>query len=149
MSANSYILAFIKSFGLHIIIVVTLVTSASITAIKRPKPTVINVEPIESVAIDQDKLKQQINQIKTERDNKRKAEEQRVKALEDRANVAQQKRRTEEDKIKDLNRKTRLSNAERRKAEAAAAQAKEKQRQEKAKAEQLALEARKRRARKT
>lgn len=140
MSANSYSLAFIKSFGLHIVIGVTLVASASFTAIKKPTPTVINVEPIESVAIDENKLNQQINKIKTERENKRKAEAKRVKDLENRATRAQQKRRNEENKIKDLTKKTRMSNAERRKAEAAAAQAKKKQKQEADKAKKLAQE---------
>ena len=143
MSANSYFLAFIKSFGLHIIIGVTLVASASFTAIKKPTPTVINAEPIESVAIDQNKLNQQITKIKTERDNKRKAEAKRVRDLEARANKAQQKRRTEENKIKDLNKMTRLSKAEQRKAEAAAKASRDKQRKEKARADRLAREARK------
>ena len=145
MSANSYFLAFLKSFGLHIAIGVTLVASASFTAIKKPTPPVINVEPIESVAIDQNKLNEQINKIKTERNNQRRAEEKRVKDLEERATRAQQKRRTEENKIKDLNKKTRQSNAERRKAEQAAATAKKKQRQEADKAKRLAAQTEKKR----
>lgn len=141
VAVNSYLIPFIKSLGLHVSLGVIVIMSASLTVIKRPQPKVINIEPIESVAIDQNKLQQQINQIKTEQQNKRRAEAQRVKDLEDRANRAQQRRQNEENKIKELNKKTRQSNAERRKAEAAAKQARQKQQQEKAKAERLAREA--------
>jgi len=138
---SSYLLATLQSFGLHIALAVVLVGGVSFTAMDKPKPQVINVEPIESVAIDQNKLNKQIDRIKTEKANKRRAEEKRVADLERRANTAKNKRRSEEDKIKDLNKKTRLSKAEKRKADAAAERARKKQKREAEKAKKLAAEA--------
>lgn len=140
MNAN-FIVALFKSFGLHIIIGVTLVASVSFTAKEKPKPKVINVQPIKSVSVDSDKLAQQVDKIKTAKANKKRAEEKRVKDLEDRASKALAKRRNEESKIKDLNKKTRLSQAEKRRADDAAKKAREKQKREIAKANKAAADA--------
>ena len=143
MSPSSYLVAFIKSFGLHIVIGIALVGGITLGPPDKPKPQVIQVEPIEAVSIDQDKLNQQINRIKTEKANKKRAEEQRVADLERRASNAQKKRRNEEDKIKDLNKQTRQSKAERRRADAEAKKAKERQKRESDKAKRLAMDAEK------
>ena len=141
MSANHFIVALFKSFGLHIVIGVALVASVTLKAPQKPKPKVIEVQPITSVAVDKNQLDTQINKIKAEKRRKQMAEEKRVKDLEDRARKARRETEKREKQIKDLAKKKRQSEAEKRKADAAAKKAREKQRREKAKADKAAADA--------
>lgn len=134
MPSDNFIFAIFKSFGLHLFIGVALVASVSFTALEKPKPKVIQIEPISSVAVDKNKLAQQVKRIQTAKDNKRKAEEKRVKDLESRAARAKNRTRNEEKQLNKLAKQTRKSKADKRRADLAAKKAREKQKREDAKA---------------
>ncbi len=163
MLANNFIVSLFKSFGLHIFIGVGLVASVTLSPNEKPKPVVSQVQPVKSVAVDTNKLTEQVNKIKAKKAQTQAAERKRVEDLEARARRASNNRKNQETKIKDLNKKTRQSQAEKRKADAAAAKAKAKQEREtklankaadetrkklkqKAAAEQAAADAKKRKA---
>jgi colicin import membrane protein len=143
VSANNFIVAIFKSFGLHIVVGVLLVASVSLKENDKPKPVVINVQPITAVSVDQDKLAAQVSKIRTDKANKKAREADRVKKLEDRAKAAERKRDKAENKIKDLNQKTRKSKADKRRADDATKIAKQKQKLETAKADKAAADAKK------
>jgi colicin import membrane protein len=110
---------------------------------EKPKPKVIEVQPISAISVDTNKLTQQVNKIKADKARKKRTEEKRVKDLESRAAKAKSKRRNEENKIKSLNKKTRQSQAAKRKADAATKKAKAKQKREQKKANNAAAAAKK------
>jgi colicin import membrane protein len=145
---DNFIFAFIKSFGLHIFIGVALVASVSFKAADKPKPRVIQVDPIASVAVDSDKLAKQVKRIKTEKANQKKAEEKRVADLEARARRAKKSSENEKQRIKRLNREAKKSKDAKRKSDkaakdaaAATKKAQQKQKRENAKAKQAEAQA--------
>lgn len=143
MSGDHFLIALFKSFWLHVAIGAALIVSVNFSPTPKPEPKVIQVQPIKSVAVDQQKLNEQIDKIKNRKAQQKAAEEKRVRDLEERANKAQRNRNDAEKKIKDLNKKTRQSQQEKRKADAAAKKAKEKQKREQAKATKAAADAKK------
>lgn len=148
MSADHFLVALFKSFGLHIFIGAALVVSVGISPPPKPTPKVIEVQPIKSVAVDQQKLTEQVNKIKSQKAAQKAAEEKRVRDLEARAKRAEQNRKSAESQIKDLNKKKRQSQQEKRAADAAAKKAREKQKREQAKAKKAADDAKKKLAEK-
>lgn len=128
--ANNFLVSLFKSFGLHIFIGVGLVASVTFSPEEKPKPVAPDVKPVKSVSVDTNKLTEQVNKIKATKAKKVAAENKRVDDLEARARRASNNRKNQETKIKDLNKKTRQSQAEKRKADAAADKAKAKLKRE-------------------
>lgn len=134
MPTTNFIFAIVKSFGLHIFVGVALIASVSFKAAEKPKPQVIQVEPISSIAVDKNKLAQQVKQIQNEKNRQQRVEEKRVADLEARANKARRNAKSEQQRLVDLNKQTKKSQATKRKADAAAKKAREKEKRDIAKA---------------
>lgn len=127
---KSYALSFFSSFWLHGALGVFLVYSFHFMPPAPPKPELSSKPVIKAVAIDKSELSKQVERIKADIEQKRRAEEQRVRDLEKRAKIAEQKRSRNEDDIKQLNKQKQV-------AEAKANKAKERQIQEQQKAKKL------------
>jgi colicin import membrane protein len=133
-----------KSLGLHVAIILLLVFGASISftrdtlemSVSAEQGVESNPAPIEAVAIDRKQLEQRVAEIKKNQDDAKKAEEDRIKALERRAEQAQQNRAAEEQRLKRVAEQKRQADEEAKQSRAAAADAKKKQVVEAAKAKQ-------------
>lgn len=124
--SNKYLVALLFSLLLHVIIALVLGLGDFSSPPKPfPKPAV-EVKPIEAVAIDKNKLQQQVNKLRQQKAAEKSAEERRIKALEQRAAEARKKRKKEQDRIKRLERERKKKEQEKKKAEKAAKTAKAK-----------------------
>lgn len=136
-----------KSIALHLTLVLVLFIS---TLSFWPKPTQIMVSgdagptteaapppppaPVEAVAIDKQALEQRVAEIKKQKDDLRKAEEQRTRELERRAQQAERSRTAEENRLKRVAEEKRKADEAAKASRQAAAEAKQQQEAEAAKA---------------
>lgn len=129
---KSYLVA---SVGLHILLVGLLSVSFTATSPKQATP-MPQGEPIQAVTISQKAVDEQVKRLQAEKDKARRAEQERIAALERKLKQAEEKRQAEEERIKslELQRKKKLEETE--KAEEAARKAKLKQKEEAEKAKQ-------------
>jgi colicin import membrane protein len=153
--SQKYTTALILSLALHLSIVLVL-AFGDITSETKPQPKNIVIDakvikPIDAVAINKQKLQQQINKIIQEKAQQRRAEEKRIKDLEQRAIKAKKSRQQEQNRIKNLERQRQQKLKEKQQADKRASDAKakaalaekirKKKEAEKKKAEQAAAEA--------
>jgi colicin import membrane protein len=142
--------ALLKSVTLHVAILLLLIFGASISfkqktielSVSAEQAVEANPAPVEAVAIDRKQLEQRVAEIQKNRDDEKKAEENRIAALERRAEKAQRDRTAEEQRLKRVAEEKREADEAARQSKAAAAQAQKLQQVETAKAKQ-AEEARK------
>lgn len=99
----------------------------------RPSQQAPQIDVVNAVVVDETKIAQEMDKLKTAEDNKRKAEEQRKQRLEEEAKAAEQKRVQEEQQIKKLEQQ-RLQEEERVK------KVEQQRKQEEQRAEQLRVE---------
>ncbi|WP_019676069.1 cell envelope integrity protein TolA [Arsukibacterium perlucidum] len=138
------------SVALHVAIVLLLIFGANISfkrqtvelSVSTEQAVAANPAPVEAVAIDRKQLEQRIAEIQKNRDDAKKAEEDRIAALERRAKQAERNRAAEEERLKRVAEQKRQADEAARKSKAAAAEAQKQQQAEAAKAKQ-AEEARK------
>lgn len=139
-----------KSVALHVAILLLLIFGASISFKRKTVELSVSAEqavesnpaPVEAVAIDRKQLEQRVAEIQKNRDDAKKAEEDRIAALERRAKQAERDRAAEEQRLKRVAEEKRQADEAARKSKAAAAEAQKQQQAEAAKAKQ-AEEARK------
>tara|TARA_R110002126_G_scaffold199679_1_gene347341 strand:- start:2869 stop:3819 length:951 start_codon:yes stop_codon:yes gene_type:complete len=139
-----------KSVTLHITLILALVFGANISFKRKTTELSVSAEqsvqanpaPVEAVAIDRQQLEQRVAEIQKNRDDAKKAEEDRIAALEKRALQAERNRAAEEQRLKRVAEEKRQADEAARKSKAAAAEAQKQQQAEAAKAKQ-AEEARK------
>ncbi|CAM5207989.1 cell envelope integrity protein TolA [Alishewanella longhuensis] len=136
-----------KSVGLHLSLVLILFIS-SLSFWPKPTQIVISGEagssaasapppppaPVEAVAIDKQVLEQRVAEIKKQQDDARKAEEQRIRDLERRAQQAERSRAAEEARLKRVAEEKRKADEAAQASRRAAAEAKKQQETEAAKA---------------
>ena len=138
------------SVALHVAILLLLIFGANISfkrktvelSVSTEQAVAANPAPVEAVAIDRKQLEQRIAEIQKNRDDAKKAEEDRIAALERRAQQAERNRAAEEERLKRVAEQKRQADEAARKSKAAAAEAQKQQQAEAAKAKQ-AEEARK------
>ncbi|SNY45396.1 Cell division and transport-associated protein TolA [Arsukibacterium tuosuense] len=139
-----------KSLTLHVAILLLLIFGANISfkrktvelSVSTEQAVETNPAPVEAVAIDRKQLEQRVAEIQKNRDDAKKAEEDRIAALERRAKQAERNRAAEEERLKRVAEQKRQADEAARKSKAAAAEAQKQQQAEAAKAKQ-AEEARK------
>ncbi|MDX1677639.1 cell envelope integrity protein TolA [Arsukibacterium sp.] len=139
-----------KSLTLHVAILLLLIFGANISFKRKTVELSVSTEqavesnpaPVEAVAIDRKELEQRVAEIQKDRAAARKAEEERIAALERRAREAERSRAAEEQRLKRVAEEKRQADEAARKSKAAAAEAQKKQQAEAEKARQ-AEEARK------
>ncbi len=139
-----------KSLALHVAILLLLVFGANISfkpktlemSVSAEQSMQANPAPVEAVAIDRKQLEQRVAEIQQNRDAAKKAEEDRIAALERRAQQAERNRAAEEQRLKRVAEDKRQADEAARQSRAAAAEAQKQQQAEAAKAKQ-AEEARK------
>lgn len=139
-----------KSVALHVAILLVLVFGANISFQKKTVELSVSAEqsmqanpaPVEAVAIDRQQFEQRVAEIQQSRDAAKKAEEERIAALERRAQQAERNRAAEEQRLKRVAEEKRQADEAARQSRAAAAEAQKQQQAEAARAKQ-AEEARK------
>ena len=133
----------IKSVILHLALGGFLYASANIHP---PKPKVMEVtlnaaipEPenaVSAVTVDQQQVEQKIAELRKKEEDKRRAEDKRIRDLERRAADARKQRESEARRIKKLEQQRKAKEKERAEAEAQAKKAREIEQRERAKAKQ-------------
>lgn len=145
---NALFWSIVKSTGLHAVIVAVLVTSMHFTPAPKIVQSVPNSRPIEAVVIDQSALQQQLQKIEQEKLDLKRAEEKRLRDIEQRAKDAERKRQQEVQRINNLEKKAKAQEAENKRARQAAADARKKQKEQEIAKKLEAEKARKERERK-
>lgn len=142
MMQREFKTALTMSLLLHLGFVVILVIS-NFAPSPSLKPTPVTVAassepaaPIEAVAIDQQQYEQRVQQLRDQREQAQRAEQQRIADLERRARAAEQARAEEEQRIRRLEQQRRQQDEAARQASAAAAEARRQQQQEAERARQ-------------
>ena len=141
----------IISFVLHAVLVAAMVAASffrpsspdvmMVTLNAPVKPdTPENEKAVEAVAVDQQQVQDRLNDLKRKEEDKKRAEQERINKLEQRAAEARRQREAEADRIRKLEQQRKAKEQERKKAEAEAEKAREQERKEREKARQAQRE---------
>lgn len=125
--------AFFISLALHVCLLGFLIVNVNFSSPKRPVLVSDNEpEPVRAIALDQSKVEKQIKAIKTAESRKKRAEENRVKQLQQKAKLATQRAADEKKRLAQLAEKHRKQELAQKQEAAKAKQKLEKMQQEQA-----------------
>ncbi|WP_105200493.1 MULTISPECIES: cell envelope integrity protein TolA [unclassified Pseudoalteromonas] len=137
------------SAGLHVLMIAILV---GVNYLRPSTPEVITVtlnapsnedtpqKAVDAVAVDQKQVEKRIDELRKQEEDKKRAEQKRIRELEKRAELAKRQRQEEANRIKKLEQERKAKEEERKKAEAEAKKAREIERKERDKAKKAQLE---------